>query len=261
MFDILIEIVLPFILSALVVVVVTVIAEKYGTKTGGILGTLPTTIIIAFAFIALKQDVDFASNAVAVVPAEMGVNLVFLCVFAILAFRSTILALTGSFIVWIGLTLVLYFWNLQNIYISLIIFTVAMVSTFLILEKKYKIESIGKKAVHYTPSKIILRGVLTGVIISIAVMLSNFGEVLSGIFTVFPAILTSTMLITIHEHGPKFSAGMAKSMILGCWSVMSYAAIIHFSYPAYGILWGSVIAYVAAVIVTIVILKLKNKIS
>ena len=34
--------ILPFILSAMIVIIITVVAEKYGTKVGGILGTLPS---------------------------------------------------------------------------------------------------------------------------------------------------------------------------------------------------------------------------
>ena len=261
MMDLILQVFLPFILSALVVILITVIAEKYGTKIGGIIGTLPTTIIIAYVFIALNQGVRFASDSVAVVPAEMGVNLIFICVFAILAYRSILVALIGSFFIWTVLSGILLFLNMNYIYLSLVIFIVSMISTFIVLEKKFNIKSQSKRLVHYTPLKILLRGILTGTIITISVLLSNVGEVISGIFTVFPAILSSTMIITIKEHGPDFSAGIAKSMIFGSPSVMSYAACIHFFYPVYGIFWGSIFAFIISVIVTIVILMLRKKIS
>ena len=136
-----------------------------------------------------------------------------------------------------------------------------MISTFIILEKKFKIKSQGKRIVRYTPMKILLRGVLTGVIITISVLLSNFGEVLSGIFTVFPAIISSTMIITLKEHGPDFSAGIAKSMIFGSWSVMSYAVSIHFLYPTYGIFLGSIFAFMISLFVAVIIFKMRDKIS
>jgi uncharacterized membrane protein (GlpM family) len=136
-----------------------------------------------------------------------------------------------------------------------------MVTTFLVLEKGFKIKSMGKKTVHYTPSKILLRGLLTGTIIMIAVLLSNVGEVLSGIFSVFPAISISTMLISVREHGPDFSAGIAKSMIFGSWSVINYAVVVHFLYPTYGMVWGTIVAFIVASLVALVIFKLKSKIS
>lgn len=256
----LLQTILPFILSALVVILITVVAEKYGTKIGGIIGTLPTTIIVAYIFIALNQGLVFASNSVAVVPAEMGINLFFLCIFAIIAYQSFIVALVGSFIFWLFLSTTLYLLNISNIYFSVIAFCFSMITTFLILEKIKKVKSTGKAKVHYTPMKIFVRGILAGVIIAISVFLSNFGEVISGIFSVFPAMISSTMIITYREHGPVFSAGIAKSMIFGSWSVMSYAVSIHFLYPIYGILQGSIFAFIISLIISITIFILRNKI-
>jgi len=256
MIDLLTQIVLPFILSSFVVIFITVVAEKYGTKVGGILGTLPTTIIVAFFFIAINKGVDFASRSVAVVPAEIGINLWFLLVFVILAYRSLTIALTSSFVVWSVLSAVLYYTDLTNIYISFLIFVISMVITFLLLEKVKKVKSQGKVKVKYTIPKILLRGVLTGLFITISVLLANIGEVLSGIFSVFPVILTSTMVITYREHGPD-----AKSMIFGCWSVMSYAVVIHFLYPIYGITVGSIAGFMVGLTITLVIFKLRQIMS
>ena len=260
MINILSQIVLPFILSALIVILITVIAEKYGTKTGGILGTLPTTIIVAFVFIALNKGVDFASRAVAVVPAEIGINLWFLLVFVLFVKRSLLAALICSFIVWSLFSAVLFYVNLTDIYLSFIVFTVSMVTTFFILEKIVGVRSQERVKVRYTFSKIFFRGIMTGVIITISVLLANIGEVLSGIFSVFPVILTSTMIITYRDHGPDFSAGIAKSMIFGCWSVMSYAIVIYFLYPIMGIIIGSILGFLAGLMISIFILFFKDKI-
>jgi uncharacterized membrane protein (GlpM family) len=258
--DIFLQIATPFILSALIVIIITLIAEKYGTKVGGIIGTLPTTIIIAFIFIALNKGVNFASESVSIVPAEMGINLVFLFIFAFLAYKKFLAAIIGSFIFWAVFSTILFFSNLHNIYISFFLYIISMVTTFIILEKIKKINSIGKRKVHYTPKKIFFRGVLTGTIIAISVFLSNINPQLSGIFTVFPAILSSTMIISYREHGPDFSAGMAKSIIFGSPSVMSYAVSIHFFYPSNGIIFGSIISFFISFIITLIILKLRNNI-
>jgi len=260
MVDLLYQAIIPFLLSALIVIIIMFIAEKYGTKTGGIFGTLPSTIVIAFIFIAINKGVDFASQSVAVVPAELGVNLIFLFFFSIFAKKSTIQAFILSIASWTILSSILVIFNLINIYISITIFFISLIFTFTILEKYKKIPSTGNVKVHYTPRKIAFRGILAGIIIAISVMLSNVGAVISGIFSVFPAILTSTMLIASHEHGPKFASGMAKSMILGISSVMTYATVIHFLYPLYGIVWGTLYAYLISIVVTLVIFKLRAKI-
>jgi uncharacterized membrane protein (GlpM family) len=252
--------VIPFVLSALVVILVTITAEKYGTKTGGVLGTLPSTIIIAFLFIALDKGTQFASNSVAVVPAEMGINLVFLLLFVLLSQKRIFVALIGSLFGWTMLTIVIYYSNLTNIVVSLAAYILCFLLTFLILDKKKKITSRDTIKVHYTPFKLLGRSLIAGIVIAIAVTFSNVGTILSGIFSVFPAIFLSTMLISIREHGASFTGAMAKGMIYGSPSVVSYAVAIHFLYPLAGILGGTIGAFLIALAVAMILFILRNKI-
>src|SRR4030042_1041318 len=152
--------IIPFALSALVVILVTIIAEKYGTRTGGIIGTLPSTIIIAFLFIALDKGVQFASESVAVVPAEMGINLVFLVTFALLSSRKILVALTASLMVWILLTILLFYSHLTSIVVSLALFALFFAATFFTLDKIQKITSQNTIEVHYTPLKLLGRSII-----------------------------------------------------------------------------------------------------
>ena len=252
--------IIPFGLSALVVILVTVIAEKYGTKTGGVIGTLPSTIIIAFLFIALDKGVAFASQSVVIVPAEMGINLVFLLLFALLSNRKLLVAFAGSLLGWTALTLVVYYSNLTSIILSLAAFFLCFLVTFLLLDKKKKIISQDTIKVHYTPLKLIGRSLIAGIVIAIAVTFSNVGTLLSGIFSVFPAIFLSTMLISLREHGPQFTGAMAKGMIYGSPSVVSYAVGIYFLYPLAGILTGTIGAFLISLMVTLSLFFLRKNI-
>ena len=150
--------------------------------------------------------------------------------------------------------------NLTNVFASVAVYLILLVFTFTILEHIKKIQSTGSVTVHYTPIKIIFRGILAGIVIAISVLLSNMGAVLSGIFSVFPAILSSTMFISVREHGPVFAIGMAKSMIFGISSVATYAVAIHFLYHAYGIIIGTLVAFAISFILTMVLFKLRGKI-
>ncbi len=258
---ILFQIIIPFTLSALVVILITVIAEKYGTKVGGILGTLPSTIVIAFVFITVNRGLIFASNSAAVVPAEMGINILFLLSFVILIKYPIFITTVVSLLIWSIMSSALYYSALGNIYISIIIYIISLLFSFLMLEYKFQVRSTGSVKVEYTKQKIIMRGILAGVVISISVLLSNISAVLSGIFSVFPAIFLSTMLISAYEHGADFVGGMAKAMILGTLSVTSYAVMISIMYPSYGLIVGTIVAYVVAVIFTIILIRYRGKIK
>jgi len=252
--------IIPFALSALVVILVTIIAEKYGTRTGGVIGTLPSTIIIAFLFIALDKGVLFAAESVVVVPAEMGMNVVFLLLFALLSRRKILVALIGSLLGWTILTIMVYYSNLTSIVVSLIIFLVCFFSCFLILDKKKKITSQDTIKVHYTPLKLLSRSLIAGIVIAIAVSFSNVGTMLSGIFSVFPAIFLSTMVISLREHGPQFNGALAKGMIYGSPSVVSYAVGLHYLYPLAGIFAGTIGAFLIALVVTLALFIFRKKI-
>jgi uncharacterized membrane protein (GlpM family) len=259
MFSLLLQTVVPFVLSALIVVIITVIAERYGTKVGGILGTLPSTIVIAFLFIAITNSISFAVESVSIVPAEMGINLIFLMLFAVLAYKSFKIAIIGSLGVWIVLSTILFFSNLTSLPVALSVYIIALFATFITLENGIKISSIGRRHVQYSALKILMRGVIAGFVIAISVVLSNLSASLSGIFSVFPAIFLSTMVISYREHGPDFVGGMAKSMIFGTPSVTSYAVAIYYLYPRIGIIWGSLFAYCIGIIITIILFSIRSK--
>jgi uncharacterized membrane protein (GlpM family) len=252
--------IIPFAVSALVVVLITVIAEKYGTKTGGIIGTLPSTIIIAFLFIALDKGVHFAAASVAIVPAEMGINLIFLAAFAFLAKRTIPTATVGSLLLWTVLTILLFYTDVISIFISLFVFVICLILTFISLDKIKKITSQTTVMVHYTPLKLLGRSIIAGTVIALAVSISNINAMLSGIFAVFPAIFLSTMLISRKEHGSEFTGAMAKGMIYGSSSVVSYAVGIFFLYPLIGILTGTIAAFLLGLLTSLILFILRKKI-
>lgn len=258
-YSLLYHIITPFTLSAFVVILVTIIAEKYGTKTGGVIGTLPSTIIIAFLFIALDKGINFTTESVIIVPAEMGINLIFLLIFALLSPKTIPIALIGSLFGWTILTVLIYYLPAKSIIVSLVIFFFCFILTLLILDKIKKISSQNTIKVHYTLLKLLSRSLIAGTVIAIAVTFANIGAIISGIFSVFPAIFLSTMLISMKEHGAQFTGALAKGMTYGSPSVVSYAVGIYFLYPLVDIALGTIFSFILALIMTLILLKLRKK--
>jgi len=259
--SILFQIVIPFILSALIVVVVTIIAERYGTKVGGILGTLPHLIIIAFVFIALSKGEDFASRAALVVPAEIGINILFLFTFAHYCHHSMTRALATSLTLWALLSGLLVWSEIPSMPLSVLIFLTCWGLAYHVTERVKRVGSVGKVKVHYTPMKVIGRGVLAGVVIAFSVVMSNVGSAVSGIFSVFPAMFLSTMVISLREHGPDFVRGLSKAMVFGTPSVMSFGVGVHYLYPELGIVYGTIGSALISIGIGLSLLSLKGKIS
>ncbi|MFO8051075.1 MAG: DUF3147 family protein [Thermoplasmatota archaeon] len=259
MLSIVLQFILPFIIAALVVVAITIIAEKFGTRVGGILGTIPSTIVVAFVFISINRGDDFASRAAAVVPAEMAINLVFLFLFTILARGSAWKALLFSLLIWAALSGALLLLHPHSVLLTSSIYFLTLLTLFLIMEKVVRMRSALSVKVRYTPAKIMFRGLFAGFIIGTTVLLSNIGETISGIFSVFPAIFLSTMLITLKEHGASFSGGMGKSMLLGSQTVVVYVLAVHFLYPLIGALWGTIASFMLSMIMVASLLFFRNR--
>ncbi len=251
--DWLTQVVIPFTLSAAVVIIITLVAERYGTKVGGIIGTLPTNLAVALVFIGVNRGAVFAADAAVVVPAEMGINILYLAVFSVAAYRSLPFALTASLGLWALLSAGLYFLSPQHVVLSLAIYLALMLPSFLFLELWKKVPSSSPIQMHYTWRKILFRGLLAGSVIAIAVLLSNVGAAISGIFSVFPAIFTSTMTIFVYEHGARFAGAMAKSMMLGSLTTVAFSVAVFFLYPRLDIAWGTMAAYAISFVVVLAV--------
>jgi hypothetical protein len=85
--------------------------------------------------------------------------------------------------------------------------------------------------------------------IGVAVWMAGLGfPLLAGLASVFPAIFLTSMVALWLAQGPTVPQGAAGPMMLGGASVAVYANIAMWSLPAYGVVVGSVVAWVGSVL-------------
>jgi peptidoglycan/LPS O-acetylase OafA/YrhL len=100
-----------------------------------------------------------------------------------------------------------------------------------------------------SPFVLVCRGLAAAIAIGIAVWLSGQGQpLIAGIAAVFPAIFLTSMVALWMSQGPTVPRGAAGPMMLGGASVAVYAIVSIWSLPQYGVLFGSVIAWIIAVV-------------
>ena len=115
------------IFAGVVAIAVTLLIEKYGGAVGGILGTVPTTIVPAAAGITLaSNNYSDLNTSLAIVPAGMLINGIFLVNWRILP---------------------TYFNDTEKIYTTLIIITLILV-IILFLKLYQKIKSSDKDSIN-----------------------------------------------------------------------------------------------------------------
>lgn len=252
---------LAALMAGIVATAVTVLIEKYGGVIGGILGTIPTTIIPASIGMASEGGDDALIISLAVVPTGMLINAIFLSVWALLPDKlpktwsqntSLIFTSLSSLMIWTGVGLLTIYIidiaienNLSPIQISVIGFLL-VVTLGTLMCWNLKPAPKGKNKV----SKMILtaRGIVAATAIGIAVLISSLGmPLLAGLASVFPAIFLTSMIALWLAQGPSVPLGAAGPMMMGGASVAMYSIIAMWSLIKYGLLVGSVIAWIGSI--------------
>lgn len=249
----LVKLALSFVVGGVWLTLVTVIAEKFGTKLGGVIGGLPTTIVMALFFIGWTQTPLIASQATTVIPIVMGINSVFIAVYVLLSRFNFYLSVAVSLIVWFLLALALVLLEFDNFVYSLIGLAVLLLSCYYVLKKwGPDIEAEGERKTQYTGYQLLLRGILSGAIIAFAVIIAKVGgPLLGGIFAVFPAVMLSVMIITYLAQGKSFSRQTMKVlMVSGAINVSLYGILVRYAYLFVDLVTGTLIAFAISLIST-----------
>jgi len=234
------KLLLSFLVGSIWITLATIIAEQFGSKVGGVIAGIPSTILVSLFFIGWTQNLQIAQEATAIIPAILALDALFVFIYIFLGKYSFYRALGAAISIWLVVALILIFSQFDHFIIGAIVLLPVILFVFNFTEKKMHIQPQKRKSVQYSFSQIIIRGVVTGSIIVFAVVIARIGGPLfGGAFSCFPAVMISTMLITYYEHGTNFSRAVMKIlMISGPINVFIYALFFRISIIPFG-LWGA----------------------
>ena len=247
-------------LAGVVATAVTVAIEKWGGLVGGLLGTVPSTIVPAGIGMYLAGGEDALVVSMAVVPLGMLLNALFLGAWLVLprwfsnASHPLLLTSIGALAVWFVLGMGVWF-LLQNTVVGtllteqeLAVVGLALLSFIAVwFNRRPQPTPKGSNAVSKTV--LFARGSMAAAAIGVSVWMAGLGfPLLAGLASVFPAIFLTSMVALWLAQGPTVPQGAAGPMMRGGASVAVYANIAMWSLPAYGVVVGSVVAWVGSVL-------------
>ena len=246
-------------IAGIVAVLVTMAIEKWGGIIGGILGTLPTTIVPAAAGMYIEAGSEDLATSMSLIPFWMLLNALFV----------------GSWVIYprikkqevsvVQMTLVsLGFWVVTAILMTTLLsgllgyfsgFVIGVAGLFSLLGlglwMTWNPIKAPKGINRVTKFVLLMRGLAAGTAIGISVHLSSLGmPILAGLASVFPAIFLTTMVALWLAQGADVPTGAAGPMMLGGSSVAMYSLIAPWALPEYGIYAGSAICWIISVILT-----------
>ena len=252
------SVLLSAVFAGVVATAVTVAIEKWGGLIGGLLGTVPSTIVPAGIGMYVAGGEDVLVMSMAVVPLGMLLNALFLGAWVVIprwfpdAPYLLVLTTVGALAFWSLLGMVFlvavdeatFYLSLQQLALSGL---ALLVATAVVFNRRPQPTPKGTNRVSMMV--LVARGVMAATAIGIAVGLSGLGfPTLAGLASVFPAIFLTSMVALWLAQGPTVPQGAAGPMMLGGASVAVYANVAMWSLPAYGAVVGSAIAWVASVV-------------
>ena len=248
------------VLAGIVATAVTVAIEKWGGLVGGLLGTVPSTIVPAGIGIYLAGSEDDFISSMMVVPLGMLLNALFLGAWLVLprwfsnASHPLLLTSIGALAFWCVMGMGVWF-LLQNTVAGTLLTEQELAAVGLVLlffiavwfNRRPQPTPKGTNAVSKTV--LFARGSMAAAAIGVAVWMAGLGlPLLAGLASVFPAIFLTSMVALWLAQGPTVPQGAAGPMMLGGASVAVYANIAIWSLSAYGAVVGSLIAWVGSVV-------------
>ena len=254
------SILLSAVLAGIVATCVTVAIERWGGLVGGLLGTVPSTIVPAGIGMYLAGGEEDLVLSMMVVPLGMLLNALFLGAWLLLPrwFSNTAHPLLwtsiGALVFWCVMGIGVLF-LLQNTVVGMLLTeqefaAVGLALLFFIavwFNRRPQPTPKGANAVSKTV--LLARGSMAAAAIGVAVWMAGLGfPLLAGLASVFPAIFLTSMVALWLAQGPTVPQGAAGPMMLGGASVAVYANIAMWSLPANGALVGSLIAWVGSVV-------------
>ena len=259
-----IQLIVSFFVGGSFVALLTFLAEKATSRLSGIILSFPSTVLLGFFFLAWTQSPEEVASIVPGTLVPMGITVLFPVFYVYIAqFGSAFiqkrlpLILLSFFIsvsIWLLFALFVAQYKMSNLFYGIIGYLILTTIAYFLLSRS----DIQHPQSHsYSVWQIIGRAVFVGFLVALVVYL---GEVVNpfwgGVFAMFPAALSSSLMVIHWYYGPKTLLAVFKEIPLGSLSIFVYAITVMFVFPVTGFVWGTLIALVASLITSILLSEL-----
>ncbi len=259
----LLKLLISFIIGSLWITGSTILAEKFGSKVGGVIAGMPSSIVIGLFFIGWTQTPLIAAQSAVIVPIAQGISALLVVMYVFLVRYNFPFSILVSLCMWFVLALGLVFFKFHNFSLSLSGFAFLLLICYLLLEYVLRVKSVPGQNYRFSVSNVVFRALLSGTIIALTVIFARLGgPLVGGVFASFPAVFISTMIITYLSQGSAFSTGVMKILMLsGTTNVSVYATAVKFLYPLFGLIGGTIGSFLLSLVSTYLIFLLVKKIG
>src|ERR1035437_3407298 len=94
------KLIIAFVISAIWIPTATILAEKFGSKIGGIIIGIPSVSVITLFFIAWSQSTMVAVESTNVVPIVLGIDALFVAIYILFLRLNFLFAFLTAILTW-----------------------------------------------------------------------------------------------------------------------------------------------------------------
>jgi len=234
-----------FVLTTLIVIILSFIAEYIHPRWAGLLSGFPTSTAIILYFYAVEQGLSFATDsAIYNLVGLIALQLFLFCYYlgGIHAHRHVLLfSIAGGLTSYTLAVLLLSRFSFTALHavilsgLSLLIFGVLFSQI-----PSYKITTQLKP----TGKLILGRAGMTALIISLITGIAgSVGHTWAGLLSTFPTTIFPLILIIHLSYGARYAHSIIKHVPVGLGSVLIYSSAIYTLYPRVGLYGGIVLSF------------------
>ena len=239
------------ILSSIMVIGITVVAEKGNPRLAGVLMGFPLGAGLALLFLGIEQGVGFAAHsALWSIPGVLA--MLSFCLGYSLAGQLTSGNSIKTILLCTFVGLIFYFlvaFSLQRLlpdttlarFLVLLIFTPIFAY---LLKCRNKVEVDRSTKTEGNVIILINRIAFASlIIIMITGIAKSIGPTWSGLFATFPTAILPSTLILHRQHGSELIPTIFQETTFGMFAIVVFAIGVHFFFPSLGVIIGAFLAY------------------
>jgi hypothetical protein len=258
--------VIKILTSILVVVVLSLIAERIGPRFAGIVAGYPLGAAISLFFIGLEIDPEFASRSAIFTAAGLAASVAFVGGYLLglhwAEDRSRPTALILSILPALA-AYALAALLISAVPISRISATAIAFLSIVAADRFFRTipNALIAQKIRLSFSVTLLRAVFAAaVILAITTAAGAVGSRWAGLFSAFPITMLPLLIIIQITYRPAHVRTIIRNVPRGLGSLLAYTLTVSMAYPRMGIAWGTLLGYLAAPAYLIVLERVKLRV-
>ena len=260
-----IQIATSFIVGGAGVAFLSFIAERASSRTAGIVLAFPSTGALSYFFLAWALSPEAVATIIPATFIPLGLTAMFPVFYTYSAKAvSPLLTKKGyqvliSFLLstacWLALALPVALFKLSDFALGMIGYALLVLIADFLLHRRAHTKA---PALSYTTGQKIGRAAFVGLIIVIVLVLGKTLDIVwGGIFAMFPAAFSSTLMLLHWYYDSNSVSAAAQNAPIGSLSICVYSIAVMFVFPKFGFIAGTVLAYCASLLTTLILLKIQ----